>query len=450
MESSGYGLRSRFLLREQLRMGLRPSVATSPFYPGAPWAAGDENFEGIPYSKIPHPVDSRGALHLEDRVCRAVYRVRKGLQKAAGGTPSVSSAGGGGPRGGIKGLLRRLGESWVGRPLLLLEETLLLRRFSRELLHIAQKEGAQLIHAHSPYRNGKPALRVARRLGLPMVYEARGLWEDSAAASGLTNSGSRRHRRWRRRENETLASADAVICLGKEMRREILQRGAPQKRTFVVPNGVDAALFAPAQSQRQPSDSLTVGYVGSLRALEGVDLLLQGVAELRRQGRKVRALIVGEGDALEGLRQLSLRLGLAEGARFTGRVGHEEVRRYYDRMDVVALPRQDWPVTRVVTPLKPLEAMALGKALLVADLPALREIVTDGETGLLHRPGDLAHWIGLCGRLLDDEDERRSFGAEARRWVLANRTWARALEPLPEVYQAAIRAAGAMAVEESP
>jgi glycosyltransferase involved in cell wall biosynthesis len=176
--------------------------------------------------------------------------------------------------------------------------------------------------------------------------------------------------------------------------------------------------------------------------MEGVDELVRGAAEAIRAGHDVSVLVVGDGPELENLGRLAAELGIADRVVLPGRVPHDEVAHYYGLIDIFVVSRPDFPVTRTVTPLKPLEAMAMGKALVVSDLPALREMVSDGETGLLYRPGDPGDLARRVAHLVAEPERIARLGERARRWVVEQRSWDRVMASVPEAYAAAAEAAG--------
>ena len=246
-----------------------------------------------------------------------------------------------------------------------------------------------------------------------------------------------------------MLGADAVVCICAELKREIAERGVPEDRIFITPNAVDITEFQ--VSKTPPADSLpaevqqtaaklsgcVLGYVGSLRKLEGVDELVRGVAQLHRRGQDVSLLVVGGGPDLPKLKKLAEKLGLADRAVFTNRVEHDLVSHYYRLIDVFVISRPDVRVTRIVTPLKPLEAMALKRALVMSDLPALRELGEEGETALYYAPGDVGDLAEVCQRLIDDPQLRECLGEKARQWVCEHRTWSASLKSLPAAYECA-------------
>lgn len=375
-------------------------------------------------------------------LAHGVARLLAGASSAPDASPALSAEGVAGMR--VKGRLDRLASALRAR-----EDALLLARTERELERLCRELQPDLLHVHSPYRNAVPALAVGRRLGLPVVYEVRGLWEDSGTASGNFREGDAAYEHWRTQEIASQRGADAVVCICEQLRQESILRGVPPERVFVVPNAVDPDLLAepPEITDPEARQQLaqvrarlrypTLGYVGSIRALEGVAELVRGAGELVRRGTPVSLLVVGDGPGRADLEKLAERLGLGENAVFTGRVPHDLVPHYYRAIDVFVVSRPDLRVCRMVTPLKPLEAMVLGCALVVSDLPALRELVQDGH-GLAYRPGDVDHLATQCARLLGDARERAALAAAARAWVVSERTWERVVRAYEPAYRQAL------------
>lgn len=227
-----------------------------------------------------------------------------------------------------------------------------------------------------------------------------------------------------------MQAADLVITIGHAMRADLVARGIPAEKVAVVPNGVDPSSFEPAAPDASLARELGVhgravlGYVSNLGQREGHDVLLRAIARLRAGGRDVVGLLVGGGPQADELHRLAEELGIAEHVRFTGRVPHDRVADYYRLIDVFVIPRHDDRAARLVTPLKPFEALALGRTLLVSDLPALTEIVEPGVRGLSFRLDDDADLAAQAARLLDDRGLGRRLADEGRRWVIEERDWA--------------------------
>ncbi len=304
-------------------------------------------------------------------------------------------------------------------------------------------EQPSVIHAHSPSPWGAAAAVAARRHRLPFVYEVRGCWEDAAVDAGTTRPASVRYRLTRALETWVLRRAAAVTTICAGLAYEISARGISSPKLFLTPNGVDGERFAPlprdaalAARLQLPPDGPTVGFVGSLLACEGVEDLVASVPVIMRRVPGVHVIVAGVGPRLDPVRMLQQRLPQPDRVHIVGAVPASEVRRYYSLLDVVIYPRRPTRQTEMVTPLKPLEAMAMQKAVLVADVGGLRELV-DAAVGATFRAGDVEHLAEQCIALLSDPARRAELGREARRHVLATRSWRR----LAPIYRAAYAAA---------
>jgi len=278
----------------------------------------------------------------------------------------------------------------------LLREWAEMAHATRRLMDVATRLRPDLLHAHSPGLGVLPALRVARALGLPVVYEVRAFWEDAAADQGRGAEAGPRWRAVRAFDTWLFRRVDGVGAICEGLRADIVARGIEASRVHLLPNAVDVARFRPlapadAAARRAAglaSDGPVVGFVGSLYRYEGIDLLVDAAALLARAHPTLSFVVVGGGIEEEALRARVSAAGL--GARFAmrGRVDNAEVERHYAATDVLAYPRRSMRLTELVTPLKPLEAMAMGRVVLASDVGGHRELVEDGATGFLFPPGD--------------------------------------------------------------
>jgi glycosyltransferase involved in cell wall biosynthesis len=327
----------------------------------------------------------------------------------------------------------RPGWSWI-------EERIIFKHFTKRIVEIAQSENVDVIHAHVPYRVGIPAMRAARKLGLHFVYEMRGMWEESAVASGRWKTGGLAYRRFRRMESKVLRKADSVICISETLRHEALSRGVSKSKISVVPNAVDidsnhqeSELLIQMKDTLQ--DRLVVGYIGSLRELEGVDLTAKAISILKKQGVDVDFFVLSSESGQNELRDYCSLLGIADQSHIVGPVPHDQVAPFYDLIDVFVVSRPDTRVTRLVTPLKPFEAMRSGRAVVMSDLPALAEIIEDGKTGRLYPAGDAQKLSNIIQELLDDEAKKAELGNNAQSWIIEYRTWDNVVAKTPQFYR---------------
>ena len=286
-----------------------------------------------------------------------------------------------------------------------------------------------LLHAHSKYVNGQVALALRAEFDLPVVYEVRGFLEETWRSRGY-GIETDTYRLARAAETRCMQVVNMVVTLGEVMREEIVARGVPADRVMVVPNSVDDRFLAPppdpAELRRElgiAPDEVAVGLISTLNAYEGIDTLVDAVAVLRRRDVPVRLVVVGAGPVAAALRDQAARLGIAAACTFTGRVPFGQVHAYHACLDVFCTPRADVPVCRLVTPLKPLEAMATGRPVVASDLPPLREIVDDNRTGLLAPPGDADALAERLHVLICDAERRTQIGEAARQWVTTHRRW---------------------------
>ena len=381
---SGYAFRTRAIIREQRRMGWETFHLTSPKH-ATPGSA-DELVDGISF-----------------------YRT-------APATGLTSSA-----------------------PLL--RELALMNATARRLAEIARIVKPDILHAHSPVLNALPAIKVGRTLRIPVVYEVRAFWEDAAVDHGTTPEWGPRYRATRALETYALRRAAHITTICEGLREVIVARDIARDKVTVIPNAVDIREF---KFDAEPdlllkealglADKTVVGFVGSFYAYEGLDLLLAALPRMLKSISDVRVLLVGGGPEEASLRALAQRLGIADKVVFAGRVQHSEIGRYYNIVDVFAYPRHSMRLTELVTPLKPLEAMAQGRLLVASDVGGHRELIRDGETGVLFRAGDIESLTGAIVALLRDRSRWPDLRAKARKYVEDERTWTRSAERYRPVF----------------
>jgi PEP-CTERM/exosortase A-associated glycosyltransferase len=326
-----------------------------------------------------------------------------------------------------------------------LHERALMRRFEQRLEQVVREVRPHLLHAHSPVLNALPALKVGRRLGVPVVYEVRAFWEDAAVDHGTTREGSLRYRATRWLETRALRGADHVFTICEGLRSDIVGRGIAADKVTVIPNAVDIESFGtagaadPALRQRLGlNDCAVVGFIGSFYAYEGLDLLLDALPLMLKVLPDVRLLLVGGGPQEQALKAQAQRLGIADKVVFTGRVPHAEVQRYYDLIDVLAYPRHSMRLTELVTPLKPLEAMAQGRLLVASDVGGHKELVRHGETGLLFQAGNAEALKDTLLRVLAKKDMWPQLKQAGRSFVEQERNWRASVGRYRDAYRGVV------------
>lgn len=307
---------------------------------------------------------------------------------------------------------------------------------------VAREWRPDILHAHSPALGGLAAVRAGRRLGLPVVYEIRAFWEDAAVGNGTGSEGSLRYRLTRALEDRVVRGANAVVTICEGLRSDLVTRGVPASKITIMPNGVDLALFGqPLERDAAFARSLglgegpVIGFLGSFYPYEGLDDLIAAMPMILARQSDARLLLVGGGPAEAALRAQAAASPAAHAIHFIGRVPHHEVDRYYALVDVVCYPRKAMRLTDLVTPLKPLEAMAQGKLVAASAVGGHRELIEDGMTGTLFPPDDPAGLAAAMAALLGDRgmwDARRTV---ARAFVERAHDWSVNAARYDSVYQ---------------
>ncbi|MDJ0321745.1 glycosyltransferase [Pseudarthrobacter sp. PS3-L1] len=295
----------------------------------------------------------------------------------------------------------------------------------------AQRNRASIIHAASNFITALPALIAARRLGIPFVYEVRGLWEITDLSSRPDWFSSDRFRLSAELESFVAQEADSVLAITSQVKNELVRRGVPESSIELLPNSVDTDIFTSMPSLpglktalKIDEEAVVIGYSGSLVAYEGLDDLLVAVSLMVKDSENIHLVIVGDGKHLAGLKASVAELGISDFVTFTGRVSASAVPNYISIFDIMPCPRTSLPVTEMVSPLKPLEAMASGKAVVLTDLAPLRDLAGIGqERALLCEPSNPASLAKAIRTLVDSQELRLSMGRRARLWTIQERTW---------------------------
>ncbi len=323
-------------------------------------------------------------------------------------------------------------------------ELALMHDLATRLETLVRRERPDIIHAHSPVLDALPALRVGRRHSIPVVYEVRAFWEDAAADHGTARDWGLRYRLTRGLETHALRRAAAVTTICEGLRADIVARGVPTEHVTVIPNAVDVLQFVPGRSpdpdlrkQLGLQDGRVIGFLGSFYAYEGLNVLLRAVPRILSHAPEVCVLLAGGGPEDGALRALAQSLDHRERIHFLGRVPHGDVGRYYDLVDLLVYPRLHSRLTDLVTPLKPLEAMAQGRLVAASDVGGHRELIRNGETGFLFRAEDPEALAASVLRILGSPEIWPAVRSAARRFVETERSWPVVVERYERVYAAA-------------
>jgi len=299
----------------------------------------------------------------------------------------------------------------------------------RAIFRLCEQTSFDVLHAHSPSLNGIAALSVGRRLGIPVVYEMRASWEDAAVDHGTSAYGGIRYQLTRASETRVLRRADAVVTICDGLKNEICSRGIAAEKVTVVPNAVDTRAFRPADergAELKPrfdaAGRVVVTFCGSFYNYEGLGLLVDAVGALASSKPEILLLLAGGGEQERQLADEIRSRDLSGHVRMLGRVPQSTVNELYMMADACVFPRHRNRLTDMVTPLKPLEAMAAGGVVVASSVGGHRELVSDGETGFLFEADEINSLVQVLGRTLDAAP-LTGLRKAARDFVVSNRTW---------------------------
>jgi len=319
-----------------------------------------------------------------------------------------------------------------------------MRLLAKRIEDVAKIEKPALLHAHSPVLNVLASLWAGRKLGIPVVYEIRAFWEDAAVDHGTYSPNSWKYRMMRSMETWACRKAAqvAVICNG--IKNDLVRRGIPEEKLSVVFNGINPEDFRTLDRDEELAKSLgtggkrVLGFIGSFYRYEGLDLLVKAFAKLCETRDDLVLLLVGGGEMERELRDQVEKSSLQSRVIIPGRFPHEKIPGIYSLIDILVYPRYSMRLTELVTPLKPLEAMAMGKPLVASDIGGHRELIQNESTGLLFRPGDVSALAGTLLRLLDDAGLRGKLAIQGNQWVRENHTWSKTTAIYSAIYARAL------------
>lgn len=299
-----------------------------------------------------------------------------------------------------------------------------------------------ILHAHSPALNGLAALNVSKKYNIPLVYECRAFWEDAAVDHGTTKEGSLRYRLTKMLETHVFKNANAVTTICEGLRKDIISRGISADKITVIPNAVDIDKFTFGEQpdlellqKLNLADKTVLGFIGSFYAYEGLLLLLDALPEIIQKNPSVRLLLVGGGPQDKQIKSKVAAMGLQDSVVLTGRVPHDQVQRYYNLVDVFVYPRLSMRLTDLVTPLKPLEAMAQGRVLIASDVGGHHELIQDKVTGYLFKAGDRVSLADTVAYAIKDQPNWEKLRLAGRQYVESERNWSVSVNRYKAVYE---------------
>ena len=307
-------------------------------------------------------------------------------------------------------------------------DSLYTNAYSDRLVSLAKKEDASIIHASSNFLNGIAAAIAARKSGIRSVYEMRGLWHLSRSVFEPGFEETDHFQYCEKMEIAAAQACDLVVAISSPLKAWLIDKGIASKKIHIIPNAADTdgeliKTVEVPEGLKKLSGKFIVGFIGSLTRYEGVDLIIQAIAELSSQIPDIHCLIVGDGRERTGLQTLARKLSCHDNVTFTGHVGYEQIVQYYNLIDVFPLPRKPYPVCNLVPPLKPFEIMAAGKPVIVSNLAPLIEIVKHEKTGLVCQSENVHDLASAIFRLYNDRRLSKKIANNGYQWVLAKQTW---------------------------
>ena len=236
---------------------------------------------------------------------------------------------------------------------------------------------------------------------------------------------------------------DAIVAVSEATAGLQLSRGVGQFDQYqVIHNGIDTDNFRMSIPELELPTPLAgrrlIGVIGSLTEEKGYDFLLESFPPLLREFPDLHLVVLGDGYLRGTLQDLAVARGVGDHVLFTGNV--EDVRPWLKQFELVVIPSRREGLPTVL-----LEAMALGRPVVAADVGGICELLRDGESGALFTAEDGSALRQASARLLANADLRRSFGSAARQRVDQEFTQQHAIARLEQLYETQLHAKNVVA-----
>jgi PEP-CTERM/exosortase A-associated glycosyltransferase len=315
-----------------------------------------------------------------------------------------------------------------------LNQWAIVQSLAKRLDEIIPEIKPDILHAHSPALNGLAALKAAKKYKIPLVYECRAFWEDAAVDHGTATEGGLRYHLTKALETYVFKHANAITTICEGLRLDIASRGIPADKITVIPNAVDIEHFAYGvepdkllRAQLGLEDKIVLGFIGSFYAYEGLPLLLEAFPKILEKHPETRLLLVGGGPQEALIKQKAKTMGLEQQVIFTGRIPHNQVQDYYNQVDIFVYPRLSMRLTDLVTPLKPLEAMAQGRLVVASDVGGHKELIEHQRNGFLFKANGADDLAVIVLDLLNQPQQWEPLRVAGRLYVEQERNWTRSV-----------------------
>jgi glycosyltransferase involved in cell wall biosynthesis len=235
-------------------------------------------------------------------------------------------------------------------------------------------------------------------------------------------------------ERLTFARAQLIVCVSKPLKDELMERGVPESKILVNPNGVNPDVYRPdldgAPVREQcgiPLDAPVIGFIGTFGAWHGAEVLAEAFTRLAPDcgGSPLYLLLIGDGLRLPEVKNILLKAGVLDRCVLTGMIPQAQGPAYLAACDILVSPQLRNPdgTPFFGSPTKMFEYMAMGKGIAASNLDQMGEVLTDGQTALLCEPGNRDELQTALEHLLASPDLRTRLGRTAREEVLARHTW---------------------------
>ncbi|MFH1563681.1 MAG: TIGR04063 family PEP-CTERM/XrtA system glycosyltransferase [Nitrospirota bacterium] len=384
---SGYSIRSNYIVECEKKIGITPSVITSPKH--ITNSDAEEIINGITYYRT---------MFSENKLDR------------------------------------------FGNKIPFIREFLLMKCLRKRMFNLLKNNSFDIIHAHSPSLCGIPALLVAKKYKIPIIYEIRALWEEAAIESGRFRKNSFKYQISKFIEKNLFQKVDVITTICQGLKDNLIQRGIKEDKIFVIPNCVDTSKFVPQQKDKeliekyQLQDKIVLGFIGSFYKFEGLEYLIRAVPNILKEYKDIKILLIGEGEDKESLKEITQRIGVKDNIFFIGKISHDQILKYYSIIDILVYPRINTPLTNIVTGLKLLEAMSMEKVVVASDVGGNKELIKDKITGILFKAEDVEDLSTKLITIIKDTGLRNQLGKSARNDMISNRDWDKTVLKYKDIY----------------
>ncbi len=310
-------------------------------------------------------------------------------------------------------------------------------------------EKPDILHVHSPALNVLPSLRLGRKFGIPVVYEIRAFWEDAAVDQGKYAESSWKYWLVHRLESWVCGKVNHLAVLCEGIKKDLRNRGIEESQISIVSNGIHVAEFLPRPGNKDFRNTwgldgkIVIGFIGSFYRYEGLDVLVEAFDKLLKKNPHLMLLLVGGGEVENELKEQVHRLSLDAHVIFPGRIPHSQIPGVYGLFNFLVYPRNSVRLTELVTPLKPLEAMAMEKPLVASNIGGHRELIRDGETGVLFQAGNVESLVQAIEGLLCNPDRVQHLVQTGKAWVTKERSWENIVKGYIPIYEKVLGAVSA-------